>query len=159
MIDTGTKIPGFIIEAQYECDDGYLSPAMTELFGNSQNNSALRNKLRQAIDKSRHDTAVFALLTVILTPIFVAVGTIVLVIALAFVDLPVIDNFGYEFSVVTGVNLALGFMAASFFLKPKPDYQRRSSDYGWLVAAAAFYGALLVISYGTALAKTHPLGF
>lgn len=23
-VDTGTKIPGFTIEAQYECDDGYL---------------------------------------------------------------------------------------------------------------------------------------
>ncbi|RNC67998.1 MAG: hypothetical protein ED859_11815 [Desulfuromonadales bacterium] len=132
---------------------------MTERFEASQNLSVLRSKLRETIDKARHDAAVFAILTVILTPIFIAVGTIVLVITLAFVDLPVIDNFGYEFSVVTGVNLALGFMAASFFLRPKPVYQRRSSDYGWLVVAASFYGALLVISHGTALAKTQPIDF
>lgn len=136
-----------------------ITPGMTELFVASQNLPALRNKLRQAIDKSRHDAAVFAVLTVILTPFILAVGTIVLVVTLAFVDLPVIDNLGYEFSVVTGVNLGLGFMAASYFLRPKLDYQRKSSDYGWLVVAAAFYGALLVISYGTTLAKTQPIGF
>lgn len=132
---------------------------MTETFEASQNLSVLRNKLRQTIDKSRHDAAVFAVLTVLLTPFIMALGTIVLMITLAFVDLPVIDNFGYEFSVVTGVNLALGFMAVSYFLRPKQDYQRRSSDYGWLVVAVAFYGALLIISYGTALAKTQPIGF
>ncbi|HEY9824498.1 MAG TPA: hypothetical protein V6D19_03560, partial [Stenomitos sp.] len=132
---------------------------MTELFSPPRDRVALRNSLRETIDKKRQDTMVFAVLTVILTPIFLAVATVVLIFALAFVDLPLVDHLGYAQSVVTGVNLSLAFMAASYFLKPKEPYQRRSTDQMWLLIGFAFYCVLLFLSYGTNLSHSHPVGF
>ena len=132
---------------------------MTEISEASKNNLILRNKLKQIIDRSRHDAAVFTILTVILTPFVLAGATIVLIFALVFVDLPVIDHLGYELSIVTGVNLCLAFMVSSYFLRPKLAYQRCSNDYMWLVVALGFYCTLLFISYGTTLAKTNPMTF
>lgn len=132
---------------------------MTELFSPLHDRVALRNRLRETIDKTRHEALVFAVLTVVLTPILVAVATVVLIFALAFVDLPLIDHLGYGRSVVTGVNLSLAFMAASYFLKPKEPYQRHSTDQMWLLIALAFYCTLLLLSYGTNLSQSHPIGF
>ncbi|ACM21070.1 hypothetical protein Geob_2720 [Geotalea daltonii FRC-32] len=132
---------------------------MTELFSPPHDRVTLRNSLREAIGKTRRDAAIFAVLTVILTPIFLAGATVVLIFALAFVDLPLVDNLGYERSIVTGVNLALAFMAASYFLKPKEPYQRHKSDEAWLMIALALYCALFLLSYGTSLSHSHPIGF
>lgn len=91
----------------------------------------LCTRLKSVVDKTRHDAAVFAVLTVMLTPAVVAVAVVVLIWAISLVALPLIDNAGYAISIATGVNLALGFMA-----------KRKSSDFLWLAIAAGFFCAL-----------------
>ena len=132
---------------------------MTELFSPPLDRVTLCNSLRETIDKTRREAAVFAVLTVILTPIIVAAATLVLIFTLVFVDLPLIDHIGYGRSIVTGVNLSLAFMAASYFLKPKEPYHRHSSDEAWLLIALVLYCTLLLLSYGTDLPQSHPIGF
>lgn len=132
---------------------------MTETMGLSRDSQLLRIRLRQALDAARHDAAVFALLTVLLTPVFLVGGAIVVVFALSYVDLPLIDHLGYTVSVVTGANLGLAFMVASYFLRPKRANQESRSDYFWLVIAGGIFCALLVVSYGSLLPSAGPAVF
>ncbi len=132
---------------------------MAELTEQQRTDRALRIKLRELCAVARRDAVVFAVLTVLLTPIAVAIFILALLFALAFVDLPVIDHLGYERSIVTGVNLCLAFMGASYFLRPKERYQRRADDGAWLLAAAGMFGGILALSYLTPLATAHPAWF
>ena len=129
---------------------------MADLNEQQKTDRALRAKLREACAGARRDAAMFALLTVLLTPFAVALAIVMLLFALAFVDLPVIDHLGYTLSLVTGVNLCLAFMGASYFLRPKEEYLRQSSDNAWLLAAFGLFCAILALSYFTPLAQTHP---
>ncbi|BBA70055.1 hypothetical protein [Geobacter sulfurreducens] len=129
---------------------------MTQPIETSPNHDLIRDRLRLSLDSARHDTATFAMLTVVLTPIFMVVGTIFLVFTLMIVDVPVVDHLGYDASVATGANLSLAFMAASYFLRPKQDYQRGRRGYPWLVVGASLFCVLLGISYGTTLPATAP---
>ncbi|OGU17410.1 MAG: hypothetical protein A2076_04520 [Geobacteraceae bacterium GWC2_53_11] len=119
-------------------------------------NRALRTKLRDLCASAQHDAAIFTVLTVLLTPLAVAAIILILLFALAFVDLPVIDHLGYRLSFITGANLCLAFMAASYFLRPKEQYQRQESDNNWLLVAFGLFCAILALSYATQLAQTHP---
>lgn len=116
---------------------------------------ALRTKLRDLCVSAQHDAAIFAVLTVLLTPLAIAAVILILLFALAFVDLPVIDHLGYQLSFITGANLCLAFMAASYFLRPKEQYQRQDSDNNWLLVAFGLFCAILALSYATQLAHTH----
>lgn len=58
-------------------------------------NRALRMKLRDLCASAQHDAAIFTVLTVLLTPLAIAAVILILLFALAFVDLPVIDHLGY----------------------------------------------------------------
>jgi len=121
--------------------------------------SDLRSELTSILAHARRDAMVFAVTTVILTPVFVAVAIVVLFFALAFVDLPLIDDLGYGLSFVTGVNLALAFMVGSYFLQPKAPNQCNESDRVWVAVGLGFLCVLLGLSYTTPFATTHPLQF
>jgi len=132
---------------------------MAELNQQNMIDRALRAKLRDTCAGARRDAATFAILTVLLTPFALAVAILMLLFALAFVDLPVVDHLGYALSLVTGVNFCLAFMLASYFLRPKEEYQRQGSDDAWLLVAFGLFCAILALSYFTPLAKTHPAWF
>jgi len=132
---------------------------MAELTEQHKIDRALRTKLRELCASARSDVALFAVLTVLLTPLAVALFILVLLFALAFVDLPVIDHLGYKLSFITGVNLCLAFMVASYFLRPKEQYQRQANDTTWLLVAFGLFCAILALSYATPLAQTHPEWF
>lgn len=117
---------------------------------------ALRSKLRDLCASARSDAKLFAVLTVLLTPFAVALAILMLLYALALVDLPVIDHLGYRQSFVTGANLCLAFMAASYFLRPKEQYLRQDDDTTWLLVAFGLFCAILALSYATPLVQTHP---
>lgn len=120
---------------------------------------ALRAKLRETCADARRDAITFAVLTVLLTPFALVVALLMLLFALSFVDLPVIDHLGYALSLVTGVNLCLAFMLASYFLRPKEAYQRQRSDDSWLLLSFGLFCAILAFSYATQLATSHPTLF
>ncbi|KAB0670337.1 hypothetical protein F6V30_09295 [Oryzomonas sagensis] len=129
---------------------------MAELTEQQKVDRVLRTKLRELYASTRSDAKLFAVLTVLLTPLAVALFILMLLFVLAFVDLPVIDHLGYRLSFVTGVNLCLAFMIASYFLRPKEQYQRQDDDTAWLVAAGGLFCCILTISYATPLSRTHP---
>jgi hypothetical protein len=129
---------------------------MAELNEQQKIDRALTAKLRSIYTSARRDAATFAILTALLTPFALAAAIFMLVFALALVDLPVIDNLGYTLSFVTGANLCLAFMLASYFLRPKAEYQRQSSDDAWLLIAFGLFCAILVLSYVAPLANSHP---
>ncbi len=128
---------------------------MAELTEQQKIDRALRAKLLDLCAGARRDAIVFTFLTVLLTPIAVALFILTLLFALAFVDLPVIDHLGYERSFVTGVNLCLAFMGASYFLR---QHRRSAGDSAWLLAAAGIFAGILALSY-TSLSTTHPVWF
>jgi hypothetical protein len=119
----------------------------------------LCSKLMTIINHKRHSIAIFAILIVILTPLFLTMAVIVLLLALTFVDLPVIDYIGYNFSFITGANLALAFMFISYFIRPKPAYLRRGYDALWLILGLIMLCALFAFSYCTSFADTHSFFF
>jgi len=129
---------------------------MTELIDQHIIDRALRTKLRELCASARSDAALFAALTLLLTPLALAVAILMLLWALAFVDLPLIDHLGYRLSFVTGANLCLAFMAASYFLRPKEQYQRQADDTTWLMVASCLFCAILALSYATPLSQAHP---
>lgn len=129
---------------------------MTELTEQQKIDRALRTRLRELCASARSDATLFAVLTVLLTPLALALFILMLLFALALVDLPVVDHLGYRLSFVTGVNLCLAFMAASYFLRPKEQYQRQNDDFTWLMVAFCLFCAILALSYATPLAQTHP---
>lgn len=116
----------------------------------------LRFELRAILDKERHDAVVFSLLTVILTPVFIILGVILIMYALIYVDLPLIDHLGYRLSIVTGVNLAIGFMVVSCLLTPKARDNKSQFDILWVAIALGFFCMLLILSYETSLAQSNP---
>jgi len=68
---------------------------MVELNEQNMIDRALRAKLRDTCASARRDAGMFAILTVLLTPVAVAAAVLMLLFALAFVDLLVIDHLGY----------------------------------------------------------------
>ncbi|MBC8019293.1 MAG: hypothetical protein H7X83_12355 [Verrucomicrobia bacterium] len=129
---------------------------MAELNEQHTIDRALRTKLRDLCASAQRDATVFAVLTVFLTPLAATVAILILLFALAFVDLPLVDHLGYKLSFITGANLCLAFMAASYFLRPKEQYQRQDDDMVWLLLAFGLFCAILALSYTTPLAQTHP---
>lgn len=132
---------------------------MLELSDQQKHFVALRTQLRESCASARRDAALFAVLTVFLTPVAVAIFLLILLFALALVDFPVVDHLGYRVSFITGANLCLAFMAASYFLRPKERYRQREGDTTWLSVAAGLFCTLLALCYFTSLANFHPVGF
>lgn len=116
----------------------------------------IRAKLAHTVNHARRDAALFAAVTIILTPVFVAAAVVVLCFAFYFADLPVIDYLGYGLSFVTGANLSLIFIVGSYFLRPKAAYQQGKGDRIWVGIGLLVLCGLLGFSYATPLAKTHP---
>lgn len=132
---------------------------MPELTEQQKIDRILRTKLRELCVSARSDARLFAVLTVLLTPLAVVIFILMLLFALAFVDLPVIDHLGYRLSFATGANLCLAFMVASNFLRPKEQYQRQDSDTAWLLVAGGLFCCILALTYATPLVQTHPAWF
>jgi hypothetical protein len=116
----------------------------------------IKGELKESLTRARRDALVFALLTIALTPAFVIIALIVVVCALAFVDLPIIDYFGYGLSFVTGVNLCLSFMIASYFLCPKESDKRQKEDKYFIIVSLVVWICLIALSYGTSLIENSP---
>lgn len=132
---------------------------MAELSEQQKIDRVLRTKLRELCVSVRSDAKLFAILTVLLTPVAIVLFILMLLFALAFVDLPVVDHLGYRLSFVTGVNLCLAFMVVSYFLRPKSQYQRQADDNNWLLVACSLFCGILALSYATQLVQTHPEWF
>ena len=119
----------------------------------------LVREFKVVLEKAKSDALLFAILTVLLTPFLLLALVAAFIFALAFVDLPVIDHLGFARSFLTGANLTVGFMLASYFLNPKPSWQRKSKDEAWTFIAIALFCGLLMLSYTTPLNTTHRFWF
>lgn len=132
---------------------------MTELNEQQKTFLVLRRRLRHTCDIARRDAVIYAVLVVVLSPVAVAIFILTLLFTLALVDLPFVDYLGYRVSFITGVNLCLAFMGASYFLRPKAQYQQKASDSSWLLTAGSLFCVILALCYITPLAASHPAWF
>lgn len=120
----------------------------------------LSSELKTIIDRARHDAAIFAITTVLLTPFLVFIAVVVFLMALIYIDFPVIDYFGYALSIVTGVNLTLAFMVTSYFLRASETTCQRHESYAtWVAVTISLLCVLLLFSYAMSLIETHPSYF
>ena len=119
----------------------------------------LRKKLRELCVSARSDAKLFAVLTVLITPVAVAVFAFILMLTLGSSRLSRVNHFGYRLSFVSVVNLCLAFMVVSYFLRPKEPYQRRENDANWLLLAGGLFCGILGLSYAIPLAQTNPEWF
>jgi hypothetical protein len=132
---------------------------MTELNDEQVVTRALRSKLRERCAAARRDGIVFAVLTVLLTPVALVVLVFSLILALGLVNRGWVSHLFDPQSFLAGINLCLAFMGASFFLRPKEKYRCKADDGTWVFAGVVIFCAMLAFSYLTSLPATHPAGF
>jgi hypothetical protein len=117
----------------------------------------LRTRFAERMGKDRLDGLVFAVTTVLLTPVFLVGAIFGIFFALQFVDLPVIDHMGYGFSLITGINLCMTFMVGSYFMRPKETYKlKQKVPWKWLGSGIGVLALMLGLSYGTGWVETNP---
>lgn len=104
--------------------------------------------------KDRHDALVFSLLTVLLTPVFLAIAVVLIVAMAYYADLPFVDYLGFWKSFLTGLNLSLTFMFIAFFVTPRRRPKR--ADLAWVGGAILLFGLMAALCYGTKLVSTSP---
>ncbi|MBI2932691.1 MAG: hypothetical protein HYY16_13670 [Planctomycetes bacterium] len=117
----------------------------------------IRSALARELGSARRDGALFAILTILLTPVFVVLAVIALVAMVAYVDLPVLDDVGYFSSFVTLLNTSLLWMFTALFLRPK--CRASLADLVWVGAAVVVLAVILWVSYGTRLPEANPRVF
>jgi hypothetical protein len=110
----------------------------------------IREKLRATIASERREILFFSVLTILLTPVFIALSVVVLLLALHETDpRPALWD---EATLVHAVVLFLGSSVAMFFIRPGVSWR----DGLWLAAGLAAFGLLLHLSYGKPLRQENP---
>ena len=116
---------------------------------------SLRTKLRERCAFARQDAIVFAVLTVLLTPVAIVALIFSLMFAYAMVHRGWVDHLFYTRTFLGGANLCLAFMGSSYFLRPKAQFQQKTDDSSWSFAGVAIFCGILGLSYLTQLPTAH----
>jgi hypothetical protein len=121
--------------------------------------SEIRRKLIDTIGAERRDMLVFSFLTVLLTPAFVALSVVVLLLALNQLD----HSHGrvlWDDRVL--VHTTAGFLGAScgmFFVKPGSQPGLSRKDLIWFAAGVAVLAWILYLAYLSPLRRENPRWF
>ncbi len=121
--------------------------------------SELREALRDAMGRERRDALLFSVLTVLLTPAFLAIAVLLALWALNDAEFSRIDPRVRPVPFLTGLNAGLVLLFASFFARPKAAWQVRASDLAWVGGATLALAAIFLLSYATPLAARNPEAF
>ncbi|GFO56327.1 hypothetical protein GMSM_33340 [Geomonas sp. Red276] len=128
---------------------------MTELTEDQKLSRALRSRLRELCATARRDALVFAVSTVLLTPVAFVVFIFTMIFAFGMVNRGWIEHLVYRDSFLAGVNLCLAFMGISYFLRPKEKYLCHDDDNTWAFAGMVIFCVILAFSYLTRLPVSH----
>jgi len=114
----------------------------------------IREKLIAKIAAERREMLLFSLLTILLTPAFIAASVFILLLAVN--ETSSRSILWDEATLVHAVALFLGSAVPMFFMRPavQPGWNWR--DGLWLAAGLAAYGFLLYVSYRMQLRQENP---
>jgi hypothetical protein len=109
----------------------------------------IRAALAQAIRAERRDALLFSVLTVVLTPFFLAISLFILLVAVY-----AISSSGFATSSVWtgdgflhGTNFLLLLMIPGFLIRPQGQPRSVKSDIAWVLAGLCVGGLILYLSY------------
>jgi hypothetical protein len=128
---------------------------MAELNEEQKVTGSLRAKLRERCAAARQDAIVFAVLTILLTPVAIVVLIFSLIFAYALIHRGWVDHLFYVQSFLAGANLCLAFMGASYYLRPKDKFLHKADDTSWSFAGVIIFCVILALSYLTMLPTAH----
>jgi hypothetical protein len=118
----------------------------------------LETELLEAMKEERRDALKFSILTVILTPAFVAIAWFILL--LATIQLSSSGSSGGMFFGGSGfvhATTAFLLLACGSFFIPQPGHPGKTAgDYLWLALGVGVLGVLALLTYATLLRQTHP---
>ena len=128
---------------------------MAELNEDQRVTCALRTKLRERCAAARQDAIIFAVLTVLLTPVAFVVLIFSLIFAYAMIHRGWVDHLFYAQSFLAGVNLCLAFMGGAYYLRPKAKSPHNADDNSWTFAGVVIFCVIFALSYLTMLPTAH----
>jgi hypothetical protein len=118
----------------------------------------LETELLEAMKEERLDALKFSILTVILTPAFVAIAWFILILATAQISSSRSDEglfiSGNGFVHATTIFLLLA--CGSFFIPQSGHPKKTAADYLWLALGVGVLGVLAILTYASSLRQTHP---
>ncbi len=120
---------------------------------------ALEHRLRVRFEAYRKDAIRFGVLTVLLTPAFLALSVWLLLMAALYVDLPFIDQVGFAYSLAVGITVSLGFMASSLWLRPTSPWQGGDNKNSKLAAVWGCMGTLVALCHAEGWAANSPVTY
>ncbi|HXX94214.1 MAG TPA: hypothetical protein VEN81_11315 [Planctomycetota bacterium] len=122
----------------------------------------IRRRLEEAVQAERKDALTFSVLTVILTPAFVAVAVFILLVALHQLTWGPAGRGGGIWSggaLVNGTALFLGAACVAYCFRGSGQPGFGKEEVAWLGAAIGGLAGLLLLAYGTPLREAHPGAF
>jgi len=118
----------------------------------------VERNLAAVLERERRDAIAYTLLTVLATPFFVILASVVALVLLAYIFRHS-DYYNLDWSAIyTGISLFLAFILVSGLSGSAFPYEIREIDKTWL-AAAGVYFVLLFLTYGTTLLEQSPVFF
>src|SRR5262245_30571071 len=115
--------------------------------------SQIRSQLKQAVAADRRDAMMFSILTVILTPVFIALSILAILWAIHFsADDPWYGR-PHAPSLQAGMAFGIFVLFIGFFSRPKS--KAPWTDFLWVGAALATYGILLLWSFGSGVKSSQ----
>ncbi len=110
--------------------------------------------LATVLEKERREAIAYTLLTVLCTPVFVAMASLAIGVVLVFILWQ--SDYRFDaFTIYTGMVFFLGSMLALVLINSRDSPEEVQFSKVWLAAAGVFL-LLLVLTYGTSLPQRSP---
>lgn len=107
----------------------------------------VRARILGELDDVRKDAIKFAVLTVLLTPVFMLLAVFLFIGAVQYADLPFFDHLAFRDGFAVGGTAALTLMLVAYHARPKPKWLERATDGTWELASAAAWVALVAVTF------------
>jgi hypothetical protein len=117
----------------------------------------VEQRLEAVLDKARREAITYTVLTVLCTPAFVAIASVVAWLLLAHIFMWGHWDGGAS-SMYMGINIFLAYMVVFVLRYSNPPEQPHEFDKRWLVAVGVFL-FLLILTYATGFREQFPVFF
>jgi len=117
----------------------------------------VENRLAVVLEKERREAIGYTVLTILCTPAFVAMASVVIFIVFAYV----FQQGRYKpdaLAIYTGINIFLAYMIVFVLRQSNPPEKPHEFDKGWLAGVGLFL-ILLILTYVSGLREWLPVSF
>lgn len=118
----------------------------------------IEKRLTVAIEKQRKEVIGYTVLTILCTPVFVVMASVMVFLIFAFLFRLNPDYFLSVSAIYTGLNIFLGIMIMFVLRYSNPPEEPHNFDIGWLAGVVLFI-ALLIFTYATNYQNELPTFF